>query len=410
MRAVLSGVLPDRVPFFPTIYMDHACVACGRRFEDALISPALGQACMLDAARYYKADAVRFWMGPDASWYDEKMVVERDGQLVEVSRRTGKADGYYDVPGGGKLIPLEKTDRVPTLHDARGIEVPRAEEYLERGCLKDMVTNTQAAHDEGFFVVGMCSSQTINFMVQQMGSIEHALLLFHDDPKLACALIDKAVAISIEKGKAYIRVGVDCIYIGDSSASCSVISPEMYGRFCAPAYTQVAQEFRKEGVFCYMHCCGNYNPLLECLPSIGIHAMDGIDPTSGMSVGHTKERIGTEITLMGGLSCMTLLNGEPDRVYDEAKQCILEGRTGGRYVLGSACAVPRFTPVENLKAARRAAIDCGSYQESAFEVTCPSRKTRCGGSIGSDRGKPAAAEALRPRGAEHEAPRGEDGE
>ena len=136
-------------------------------------------------------------------------------------------------------------------------------------------------------------------------------MLFYDDPELACALIAKAVAISIEKGKAFIRSGVDCLYIGDSYASASVISPAVYRQFCAPAYAEAAQEFHRQGVFCYKHCCGNYNPLLEDLVSTGVDAMDGIDPTSGMSVRHVKDKIGTAITLMGGLSCLTLLSGTP---------------------------------------------------------------------------------------------------
>ena len=194
-----------------------------------------------------------------------------------------------------------------------------------------------------------------------MGSPEAALLLFLDDPAFADALIDKAVALSIEKGKAMIEAGVDCLYIGDSYASASVISPAIYKRFCVPAYTQTAAEFKSMGVFCYQHCCGNYNPLLDSLPLIGLDAMDGIDPTSGMSVGHTKERIGTELTLMGGLSCLTLIDGTPEQVYDEARQCIEAGMEGGRYVLGSACAVPRYSPMDNMMAARQAVLDYGHY-------------------------------------------------
>jgi hypothetical protein len=37
MAAVLSGRIPDRVPFHPTIYVDHACLASGRQFEAALL-------------------------------------------------------------------------------------------------------------------------------------------------------------------------------------------------------------------------------------------------------------------------------------------------------------------------------------------------------------------------------------
>ena len=179
--------------------------------------------------------------------------------------------------------------------------------------------------------------------------------------EMATALIAKAVAISIEKGLACIKSGVDCIYIGDSFASGSVISPAVYRRFCVPAYAEAAQEFHRHGVFCYKHCCGNYNPLLDDFVSVGVDAMDGMDPTSGMSVRHTKEKIGDRVTLMGGLSCLTLLKGTPDQVYEEAKQCVLDGKPGGRYTLGSACAVPRHTPAENMMAARAAAVDFGTY-------------------------------------------------
>lgn len=365
MRAVLSGDLPDRVPFFPTIYTDHACLACGKRFEDALINPVIDQECMLGAALRYQADAVRFRMGPPASWYDEKLVVERDGKLVQFSRRTGQPEGHYDVAGGGGFIPLEPKPIVRTIREVHDIPEPSAEEYLQQGCFTDVARCAEAAHRQGLFVVGMCGGQTINFLVDKLGGSEPALMTFYDDPELACALIAKAVAISIEKGKAFIRSGVDCLYIGDSYASASVISPAVYRRFCAPAYAEAAGEFRRQGVFCYKHCCGNYTPLLDDLVSTGVDAMDGIDPTSGMSVRHVKQKIGAAITLMGGLSCLTLLDGTPEDVYREACQCVLDGKPGGRYVLGSACAVPRRAPPENLIAARTAAVDCGSYVPDA---------------------------------------------
>jgi uroporphyrinogen-III decarboxylase len=361
MRAILSGAMPDRVPFFPTIYTDHACLACGKRFEDALIDPAVGQECMLGAALRYQADAVRFCMGPPTSWYDEKIVVERDGKLAQLSRRDGALEGYYDVSGGGGFVPIEPKPLVTSIHEARDIPVPTADEYLEQGCFKDVARLAEAAHAQGLFVVGMCGGQTISFLVDRLGGSEAALTLFYDDPELAIALIDKAVAISIEKGKAFIRGGVDCLYIGDSYASASVISPAVYRRFCAPAYAEAAREFHRLGVFCYKHCCGNYMPLLDDLVSTGVDAMDGIDPTSGTSVAKVKQRIGASLTLMGGISCLTLLNGSPQQVYEEAKQCVLDGKPGGRYALGSACAVPRRTPPENLVAARSAAIDHGAY-------------------------------------------------
>jgi len=362
MAAVLSGTLPDRVPFAPTIYVDHACFACGKRFEEALADPAAGQRCMLDAAIRYGADSVRFCMGPEESWYLEKIVEERDGKLAQVSRESGRVEGYLDVRGGGALIAVDPPPPPSSKRDVAEIQVIPAAEYVERGCLKHVAQLVQEAHDRGLFVVGMCSGQTINFMVERLRDPEKALLLFYDDPELALALIDKAVAVSIERGKAFIQVGVDCIYIGDSYASGSVISPAVYRRFCAPAYAETAREFHDLGVFCYKHCCGNYNPLLDDLPSTGVDAMDGIDPTCGMSVRRTKEAVGGKLALMGGVSCLTLLNGTAEAVYEEAKRCVSDGKPGGRYVLGSACAVPARTPPENVLAAGRAALNYGKYQ------------------------------------------------
>lgn len=50
MTAVLRGQIPDRVPFFPTIYIDHASHACGQAFEEALMDPSIGNDYVLGSA------------------------------------------------------------------------------------------------------------------------------------------------------------------------------------------------------------------------------------------------------------------------------------------------------------------------------------------------------------------------
>lgn len=361
MRKVFRGETPDRVPFFPTIYTDNACVAANANFEDALIDPAFGNACMLTAALVYKTDVVRFIPGPGDTWYKEKRVVKKDGKLVQIDVKSQKEEGFFDVDGGGKFIAFEKPEPVTTVAQVNDINATPLREYVEDGRVKSVKENVERAREKGLFTVGMCGAQTINFMVEKIGDAETALMCFYDNPELARALIAKAVEISIQKARALVEAGVDCVYIGDSYASGSVISPDIYNEFCAPAYKETAARIHEMGVFCYKHCCGNYNPLLQHLLDTGVDAMDGIDPTSGMSVRHTKETIGDKLTLMGGISCLTLLNGTPDEVYKEAAACIAQGKPNGRYVLGSACAVPRFSPKENLLAARQAVEDLGWY-------------------------------------------------
>lgn len=363
MALFFAGIKPDRVPFTPTIYVDHACVATGRRFEDALIDPSIAPAAMLDAAIRYGTDMVRFTMGPDALWYEEKIIREENDELVQFERNTGTREGVYDVGGGGGFIPDKKPIPVRTLADVDAIAVRNAVEYRERGCLANVKRAVEAAHAKGLFVIGMVTGgQTVNFMVTKLGDAETALLTFYDNPTLALALIDKAVAISIECGRAFVDAGVDCLYFGDSYASASVISPDIYKRFCSSAYREVASEFHRAGVFCYKHCCGRYMPFVEYLPATGIDAMDGIDPESGNVLAEVKQKIGGRISLMGGMSCLTYLNGTPEAVYEEASRCIRDAKEGGRFALGSGCAIPRNTPAENIAAARKAIIDHGAYE------------------------------------------------
>jgi uroporphyrinogen-III decarboxylase len=317
---------------------------------------------MLDAAIKYGTDMVRFTMGPDASWHEEKIVREENGLLIQFDRRTGVREGVYDIMGGGSFIPDEKPLLVLTVADVDTIAVRTASEYRELGCLTHVQQAVDNAHARGLFVIGMISGgQTVNFMVTELGGTETALFTFYDNPALALALIDKAIAISIERGKAFIEAGVDCLYFGDSYASASVISPDIYERFCAPAYREVASEFHRSGVFCYKHCCGRYMPLIEYLPATGIDAMDGIDPESGNVLAEVKKKIGAEVSLMGGMSCLTYLNGTPEAVYEEASHCIMDAKAGGRFALGSGCAIPRHTPAENIAAARKAIVDQGVY-------------------------------------------------
>ena len=357
MRAALSGEPVDRVPFFPCIYMDHACHATGRDFAEALSDPRLGVRAMLEANVMYGSDVVRVCATPPRQWFEEKDVRWDGEYLVQMDRRSGKVEGRFDLLGGGRLIPTEPEEPVRTLARAAAIPYPSADALMDTGCMDVAREVTEEAHERGMFVVGMAGGQSINTLVTQWGSPAEAMIALIEQPELARKIMEAGTNASIELGNAFARIGVDGLYIGDSYASGSVISPKMYEAFCVPAYHRAAAAAHANGLLVYKHCCGNYNPLLPILKHERLNGMEGIDPTSGMSVAATKETLGGALCMIGGVSCLNLLQGTPECVYAEARSCIEAGGTDGRYVLGSACAVPRFSPVENMHAFARAALE-----------------------------------------------------
>ncbi len=356
MCAALTGGKTDRVPFFPCIFTDHACIALGRTFEEALVDPRFGVRCMVETGFFYGCDAVRVRATPERAWFEEKEVRSHDGQLKQVDRRTGQVDGYFDIRGGGQLVLLNPPSPVTTMEQIEAITYPTAEQLLATGCLDTAREMTHEAHQRGLFVVGMAGAQTINTLVARVGDSEEALLMMVTDPMFVHRMFRMATDASIELIKAFARIGVDCVYIGDSYASASVISPQMYREFCISCYRRAADAAHALGLLVYKHCCGNYNAFLPFMADNHLDAMEGLDPTSGMSVGHTRETIGDRLCLIGGVSCLSLLRARSDQVHAEAMGCIRAGGKDGRFVLGSACAVPRYTPVENMRAMARAAL------------------------------------------------------
>ena len=83
MRAVPAGERPDRTPFFPCIYLDHAAHSTGHRFEEALADPRLGLQWMLQANRLCQSDVVRVLLAPPRSWFRDKKVNRRGERLVQ---------------------------------------------------------------------------------------------------------------------------------------------------------------------------------------------------------------------------------------------------------------------------------------------------------------------------------------
>ncbi|MCC6681290.1 MAG: hypothetical protein IT445_10365 [Phycisphaeraceae bacterium] len=360
MRAALSGQAVDRVPWFPCIAPDHAAVAMGHTFEEAIADPRMGMRWMLEVASFYRADATRVRIGPPRTWFTQKEVKYVGSLLTQIDRCTGNIDGTFDVQGGGSLVLTKPAKPIRTIEDIVDIMWPTAAELIEAGCLDAAREVTAEAHKRGLFVVGMAAGQTINSLVTWMGDSQAAMIAMIEQPDLVCQLFHMATDRSIEVMKAFARIGVDGLYIGDSYASSSVISPQLYADLCVPAYSRAVQAAHALDLLVYKHCCGNYNPLLEHLKELALEGIEGMDPTSGMTVARTREVLGNAVCCIGGVSCLTLLRAEPAQVHAEALACIDAGGRHGRYVLGSACAVPRATPVANMLAMAAAAIQSES--------------------------------------------------
>jgi uroporphyrinogen decarboxylase len=351
---------PDCVPVLPQIWLDHAARITGVDPLAIIERPELGFRAMLSAARHYGLDGFRTFL-----IYPRRRVVREGGTVFELGPDTGEKIGVVDMDGGWQTKALEPRQYVETPEDAARIAVPPAASYWDDGRCPHLQQIVQEAGDD-FAVVGRPIGFTINWLIEQRGG-EQALLdlatprTSHDQPRLAHALLEKGLQVALEQTVAMCRAGIEVFYMGDASASASVISPRHFKEYVYPYYKTYAEEVHRLGGVTYVHVCGNARPLAELLIAAGIDCLDTMDPLGGVDPADIRRRVGNRAALMGGVSTLTLLHGTPAEVEAESRKCILAAGREGAYVLAAGCMVPRDTPPENVFAMVRAAHEFGRY-------------------------------------------------
>ena len=167
--------------------------------------------------------------------------------------------------------------------------------------------------------------------------------------------VQRLIGIAAEAGAAFLKAqleaGAHLIYLGDSLASCDVLSPVMYRKYVHPHLARIFAELnplcRKRGAFTLLHICGNNTLILEDLANTGV---DILEIDHKMDLGMCKERIGHRICLIGNLDpAGTILRGTPEEVRRQSRRCLERAAHGGGFILGTGCFVPADSPLENLR-------------------------------------------------------------
>lgn len=370
----MTGELPDRVPYIPKIWVDLAARLTGTDLLEVVQNPQTALEVLLAAALDVGADAVRQFHFP------ERNTVTCDGSVFEVDDR-GRKIGIIDMAGGLSTRLFDNADyriddpgvmayyhyRTPpvpvirNLKDAANIAIP-TREYLNHIGWGRRQRNILESAGTRIAIIGDCGSGTLAFH-ECLRGMENAMYDLVDERELVHRVMEKGVAIAIEKGKFNLDLGLRILRLNDSVANMSVISPAHWREFVKPHMRDVVAElhhYNPEAKI-YCHICGNILPVLGDLAEIGLDCIAPLDPLGGFTCAQARELAGDDISLMGGVDTMSFLNASTAEITEEARTCMLGAGKRGRFILGSGCVVPRGSPRENLTALRDAAIRYGTY-------------------------------------------------
>ncbi|OHB58732.1 MAG: hypothetical protein A2Y12_20255 [Planctomycetes bacterium GWF2_42_9] len=361
--AALKGEKTDRIPVVPKIWVDFSAEVTNTDLKDVIRDPSIALKIIALAGKKLELDAVRQFHFP------AKKIVEEKGEIFEINK-SGKKIGKIDMAGGLSTYLFDSNDYniadpytmayahswtapepiINSVKDAELIAVPDSAVFDQLGWgEKQKAVIDEFGKDLDF--IGNCDSATIAFYIAFRG-INNAMMDLIMQPDLVHAVLEKGTLIAINKGKYWLDMGINVLRLNDSAGNMSLISPQHWKEFVFPYIKTICSELHNynKNATIYCHICGNVLPIIDLLVDAGLDCIAPLDPLGGFTVKQAREKVGINVSLMGGVNTLTLFNGSPLDVMDESFECISGASPDGGFVLGSGCVVPRNTPQENILA------------------------------------------------------------
>lgn len=367
---VLSGGLPDRVPWVPLIGRYFVSSLPKQGFEIESFAPrsrAVTQILQQDlnlaeieAAKltggdvFYRHAPAYILTSRDCTWFSH----EQNGKVYKGWKTPlGDLEEVISFSHGTDFIEqhmLADSSAVPAyLHLLKSFDAVPAYEHITD--LADYIG------EDG--VVTMSGPLTpIQEMLQFKMGVERTTFALFDEPEM---MQDIFGCLNELNGKIY-RILADApasaspVVITYEDTSTTVLSPDWYETYESgdlDAYTGILQGSGKTHI---AHMCGKISLLTGQLKNNQFAGIDSVCPptTGDLPVSRALQETGKLI--IGGLEPSSLERMDPDACYQYAMQTLEEAsqqQALHRFMLGSGDSVASGTPMENLRAVTRAVRD-----------------------------------------------------
>ena len=331
------------------IMLSNAAVNCGFTIRDFYEKPELGIHCVGYVAELFDLLPVTHWFF-SLPWIRELgITLEYKDTLPPVS--TGPI--MSEPEEVEKLVPIEKEDL------KKGSTIPLF--YGLYDYVQQNLPHTLVPISYGFDLCGAGA---------ELVGVENFIMWTFTEPDIAHKLIDTYVGTSINGADILSdKYGMAMLIVGSILANNDIFSDEMVEEFSAKKmHYYVDQCFRKgAGPQIFYHLCGNHETDYKVFKKNLVWS-----PFNVLEIGYMgqkefpaeilKNEFQDVTTIMPGVDTKLMINPNPKKVYDRAKEVILAGRDAKKgFILGTTCETPPYTIPGNLLALTRAARDFGTY-------------------------------------------------
>lgn len=203
---------------------------------------------------------------------------------------------------------------------------------------------------KGDKMIGVHVHDSFNYPYYLLG-MEEMFIMMYEQPEAVHKLVDISVQHNIDLARKAIELGADYILLGDDYGGGNqlLVSPPMFREFFMPGLAKVVEAVKDAGAYCFKHCCGDINEILDDMVETGIDVLHPLDPSAHMDIIGTKEKY-PDLTVMGGINCYEpLCEYSLDEIAQETKDVLARVGQGGRFIIASSNSVHSDVKPENYK-------------------------------------------------------------
>jgi uroporphyrinogen decarboxylase len=345
----------DRIDVDPII-LSAAAVACGYTIRDFYEKPELGIHCVGYISHLYDLLPVTHW------FFSLPWVTELGLKLVYKETLPPISTGpIYSAPEDVDKMHVPSKEELVNAQAKYGqlATVPmfyRIYDYVAKNLPMTLVPISY-----GFDLVGAAA---------EMVGVENFIMWTFTEPEAADKLVDKYTQTSINGAEALAdKYGSAMLIVGSVLANNDIFNDEGVERYSVKnMYKYVDGCFKRgAGPQVFYHLCGNHETDYKLF-------RDGLmwSPFTVFHIGYKgrhpfpssllKQNFQDRATCMGSVDTKLMIDPNPNKVYNQAKEQLLGGRDSKKgYILGTSCETPPYTIPGQMLALVKAARDFGTY-------------------------------------------------
>jgi uroporphyrinogen decarboxylase len=356
----LSLNKPDNVPFHPYESPEHAMVQLGYKVHEMYMEEGILVEAMINAAKMYSSDII--YIRQDA-YLGDKYNFKYDGDYIYFQNNKTNILECRVLKNTKDLIGIgEDNNKTKEFNikewKARTPILTKSEVYSNNRMIKSIQRYVEEFGKEKF-IFGFACGQSANSIISAMGT-EKAMISTMENPDICREIMEHTYEQLKVQIDVFSELGVDGIYTGDASASCSFFSPETYRNLFFEYQKRGVDYVHSKKLKALLHICGRISGILEMMVDTDADVIESLDAfTSGgdIDLADAKQRVGNKVCLKGNLDAVhIILPGPAEKVYNMSMDSLNKAGMNGGYILSTE-QITRDTPKEHVLAMLQARDD-----------------------------------------------------